>query len=235
MSEEKILDRIKKLLALSGSPNENEAQAALLKAQELMVKYNIEKNELEDPEIAKNKKVVEEILRKSSRRVPWYEGVLARVIGENFKTVVFFRPYWNHEKQCKYKVLISMGLEEDVLITKELYSFTLNQIKRLVKKYTEGMNTKERAGFKNTFIHGFISGLEKGFKEQIEQNNWGLVLVKDALVVEEEKKLGLVKAKPNTGIQPRLDGKIDTYNKGYNEGHKIGSNYNNRRENVLEG
>ena len=34
-----IKDRIQKLLALSVNPNENEAKAALLKAQELMAKH----------------------------------------------------------------------------------------------------------------------------------------------------------------------------------------------------
>lgn len=40
--EEKIVEKIKKLLALSKSPNENEAMAAALKAQALMAKYEID-------------------------------------------------------------------------------------------------------------------------------------------------------------------------------------------------
>ena len=36
-----IKDRIQKLLALSVNPNENEAKAALLKAQELMAKHKL--------------------------------------------------------------------------------------------------------------------------------------------------------------------------------------------------
>lgn len=45
--DEKIADKIQKLLDLAGNnPNENEAKAALLKAQELMAKYNIEQEQL---------------------------------------------------------------------------------------------------------------------------------------------------------------------------------------------
>jgi len=40
--ENKIIEKIEKLIALSGSDNENEAKAAMLKAQELMAKYEIE-------------------------------------------------------------------------------------------------------------------------------------------------------------------------------------------------
>ena len=48
-------EKIKKLLALAESDNENEAKAALLKAKELMAQHKIEEADLED---AQNKKVV---------------------------------------------------------------------------------------------------------------------------------------------------------------------------------
>lgn len=41
---DQIIKRIKKLLSLSQSHNENEAQLALVKAQELMIKHHIEEN-----------------------------------------------------------------------------------------------------------------------------------------------------------------------------------------------
>lgn len=43
-------DKIKKLLALAESPNENEAQAALLKARQLMAEHKIGEADLEEPE-----------------------------------------------------------------------------------------------------------------------------------------------------------------------------------------
>lgn len=48
---EKILNKIKNLLDLANNnPNENEAIAAALKAQELMAKYNIELDQLDSKE-----------------------------------------------------------------------------------------------------------------------------------------------------------------------------------------
>ena len=42
MTTEKIMEKIKKLLALANNnPSEDEAMAAALKAQEMMAKYNI--------------------------------------------------------------------------------------------------------------------------------------------------------------------------------------------------
>ena len=45
----KIADKIQKLLNLAGNnPNEEEAQAALLKAQKLMAQYNVDLESLGD-------------------------------------------------------------------------------------------------------------------------------------------------------------------------------------------
>lgn len=49
-SENKIIDKIEKLLKLSSSSNENEARSAMMKAQELMAKYEIKREQLKDGE-----------------------------------------------------------------------------------------------------------------------------------------------------------------------------------------
>lgn len=49
-SENKIIDKIEKLLKLSSSSNENEARSAMMKAQELMAKYEIKREQLRDGE-----------------------------------------------------------------------------------------------------------------------------------------------------------------------------------------
>lgn len=48
-------EKIKKLLALSKSPNEHEAQSALAKAQQLMAEHKISMAEVEDKEKKKGK------------------------------------------------------------------------------------------------------------------------------------------------------------------------------------
>ena len=56
-ADNKIIDKIEKLIALSNSDNENEAKAAMLKAQELMAKYEIEMSQI-NPDKAKERPVV---------------------------------------------------------------------------------------------------------------------------------------------------------------------------------
>ena len=52
MTKDQLLEKIKKLLALSNSSNPHEAATALLRAQKLMEKYNIEKESLIDDDIS---------------------------------------------------------------------------------------------------------------------------------------------------------------------------------------
>ena len=52
MTKDQLLEKIKKLLALSNSSNPHEAATALLRAQKLMEKYNIEKDSLIDDDIS---------------------------------------------------------------------------------------------------------------------------------------------------------------------------------------
>ena len=56
-ADNKIIDKIEKLIALSSSDNENEAKAAMLKAQELMAKYEIEMSQI-NPDKAKERPIV---------------------------------------------------------------------------------------------------------------------------------------------------------------------------------
>ena len=53
--DENIILKIKKLLALSKSSNQNEAQNAMLKAQKLLIKYKLSLQEIESYSIEKIK------------------------------------------------------------------------------------------------------------------------------------------------------------------------------------
>ena len=220
-NEEKILDKIKKLLSLATSPNENEAKMALMKAQELMIKHNIENidpNNVKEYEKAKNV-IYKDIIQKG--RILWYESSLATVIAKNFKVTSFLAGSGERRR------MIFMGLEEDVYIADYVYNYAFNIMKKIAKKnnYT--------VSIKNTFYNGFINGLADEFKDQIDRNNWGLMIIKDEIVLKEEEKLGLRKLF-RSGIKPKYDNNRNIYDKGYKEGRSAANSYNNSK-NKLEG
>ncbi|MDR0387242.1 MAG: DUF2786 domain-containing protein [Treponema sp.] len=99
---DKIKDRIKKLFALSKSPNANEAAAALEMAQRLMDEYRLIKNEI--PTLDVNE---DEMPRASGFTPPQYEINLAVSIAEAFG--------------CK--VLMSRTLDKQKLIYRNTYKY----------------------------------------------------------------------------------------------------------------
>jgi len=217
MEAEKALERVKKLLALAkDNPNEHEAETAMLHAQEILAKYGMTLKDIEG-EQQELKKVIEISVTEPSGRIPWWKKQLAMVIADNFKCKTFMGGFRYNSS------IIFFGLELDVEIAKEVYQYAELIVDKLAKSYVgktyrQGKSTK---GVRNEFIWGFITGLRDKFQEQINKNNWGLVLVTDALVEKQynEKKL---RKSSNSGIQPEFSGDRDARAKGYQEGQNFG-------------
>lgn len=102
-------EKIKKLLALSKSPNEHEAQSALAKAQQLMAEHKISMAEVEDKEKRKANEHSAGITY-STRRDPWVLR-LSKVISKNYCCESFSR----REKGKQTYKLYFCGLNLQVL------------------------------------------------------------------------------------------------------------------------
>ena len=79
MDKNKIIDKIKKCLALAESDNPNEASAALRQAQKLMEKYGISTGEMRMADISSEKTPAAR-----SRNLPLYLAILVGIIEKAF-------------------------------------------------------------------------------------------------------------------------------------------------------
>jgi len=86
---QKVIERIRKLLALAQSANENEAQAAALKAQELLAEHNLREADLHE---ADDEFVIDGELLSDSR--PW-----RRKLAANVARLYFCEYYYGFVKQ----------------------------------------------------------------------------------------------------------------------------------------
>lgn len=86
--DENIILKIKKLLALSKSSNQNEAQNAMLKAQKLLIKYKLSLQEIESYSIEKIK--IEDFKTNQKFRGKSWKGNLAQVIADNFGCFLYY-------------------------------------------------------------------------------------------------------------------------------------------------
>ena len=59
--------------------------------------------------------------------------------------------------------------------------------------------------------------------ETVEKNNWGLILVKDALVEQKTKDLTNPKGKSCSGKKLNRSGDLGLYTKGYQDGKNLGT------------
>jgi len=90
-----------------------------------------------------------------------------------------------------------------------------------MKQYNKNHITlRSTAGIKNDFILGWIKGLESKYQEQIDKNNWGLVLVKDPLVQQELNKIKLRKGQSSSIQRSNNNG---AYTRGYQQGNSFSS------------
>lgn len=157
---EKILNKIKNLLDLANNnPNENEAIAAALKAQELMAKYNIELDQLDEkPE---TREIVKEIYHQSGRHEmrKWKLG-LAAIIANNFRCKMYV--------MGNQKDVVFYGFKEDAKIALQVFTFLYEVGNKFAVRYynkckKEGKDTR---GVMNTYLKGFRDGVAEVLEKQ---------------------------------------------------------------------
>lgn len=194
-------DKIKKLLALAESPNENEAQAALLKARQLMAEHKIGEADLEEPED-------KEILHKrtsvtfSKRRDGWISN-LAVVIAENYCCMASVGHYKGHQT---YTVQLN-GFKNDVEICERMFLFAVEFVrgKNKMRQWSDNYpyTAKEKRLICNAYGEGFTDGLDEKFDKQSRQQAvYALVLKTPQQVKDSLKDYGTLKA----DFTPTLDG-----------------------------
>ncbi|MCT8978672.1 DUF2786 domain-containing protein [Clostridium sp. CX1] len=208
----KVVEKIKKLLALSESSNENEAKVSLLKAQELLAKHKLSLKEVKEFKIY-NSSIKEKISTISFTKAKW-KAKLAKLIADNFGCYYYFKSRRSH-------TIAFFGREEDIIVCNIVLEYAVDCINSSVRKLRyqysrDGYSTK---GLENDYALGFIKGLNSMFEEQKKANqDWGLVLVKDAEVIEAHEN---IKFKGSINTKTQFQGYTEVYNQGCEDGEKF--------------
>ena len=215
---EKIIERIKKLLSLAQSNNENEALSSLSKARELMAKYKIEMAEVKNKEEQKEEVINGKVAEFTHDGRTIWKSLIVKVVADNFGCYCYI------DRDKKFVVL---GKETDVSVCKGIITFA---IKIVEKEGNKLANSYKRMGYstrglKKEYGIGFARGLEKKFEEQNQQDDtntgYQLMVVKDKEVENAYNKLSLRTAKSQT---KRYNNQNEAYSRGYAEGKKFSAN-----------
>lgn len=215
-----IESRITKLLEMANKGTKHEQTIAMIKAQELMLKYHIEMRDIKQS--TKEKIVTLDIDSKVNCYSDWTMN-LVTIMAKNFRC---HPAYVNKLKtKGKRRSAVVLGFETDAFICKTMIEDGFIMINRLSKaevnyKYR---NREPVNGVKEAYIKGFLLGVEDGFEELIASNNQYALVIQEPEEVKAEAKIqfGTADFKTNS-IKPTEDPEI--INHGYNEGKKFAKN-----------
>lgn len=186
-------DKIRKLLALAESPNEAEAQAALLKARQLMAEHKLTERECREVEPQNVVRQHSEVTC-SKRRDPWCVP-LSAIIGENYCC----KGLRTHRPKSQTQMVGFIGFEDDVRLCIDIFEYAVDcvhsEIRRIKERYAQYDADYIRCRC-DSFGYGFVAGLSAAFDAQTAENKqeWGLVLVTPKEVQDVADKIGKPKA-----------------------------------------
>lgn len=171
---DKIIDKIDKLLRLSRSDNENEARAAMVKAQELIAKHNISREELGQEE---ERQVV--TMTSQAFGEEWVQMV-AGVIASNFRCRALTLMMYSGNFKIRF-----FGFYKDAVVCINIFQYAIKVIRKrfgTLRAIYESVDRKFGGDEKFSYVTGFCAGLQKNFDEQKQNDNQFAL----ALVVPEE-------------------------------------------------
>jgi hypothetical protein len=154
---DKIKDKIKKLFALSKSPNAAEAASALRKAQELMDQYGVSGEDIGRPEIK-----AEEVNTNSGKKPPQYQGRLMFNIAGAFGC----RVAYGFIRRDGYKAVYGstfIGLEHQAKIASFIGTVLLRKMAKARAEYIKSLkrvkNRYQKIIRADQFCRGWVTSV----------------------------------------------------------------------------
>jgi Protein of unknown function (DUF2786) len=196
----KIIDRVKKLLALAESDNEHEAALAASMAQDLMMQHR-----LELAQIQANVEVAPEILEKMVCKYPrlvWKKR-LAQAVADSCDLGVFVRGRRSRQ-------LMFVGTSSGVELAEFLFVYLKRIVARLGRDYLEELDGNRKISGRSEQLHSFNAGMVAGIREVLmkeKAKREGLVRETDspvatrAMVLISREKKAIAEFMANLGLK----------------------------------
>lgn len=231
----KLIEKIRKVMALSSSPNEAEAAAAAEKAQAMLAEYNlsmadISTEEAEEDFIEDREEVTES--------VPW-----RRQIANNVAELYFCSYFFTHRKDptstraCGYirrDIHSFIGAQHNVAVAKMMFKYLCDAVDRMSIEGSMRVTIGERSAYRTSFKWACSLRLSSRIRDRIAAAKRGEIKAESGanlpalldlytktqqqLQVHIEKKVGKLRHTKTRPTQTHLGGALD----GQRAGDKIG-------------
>jgi hypothetical protein len=179
MTEDKkarLLDKIRKLLALATSPNENEAMAAASKVASLLAEHNLSMDEVTAKESNGPLLGVDGVKTSS---VPWRRGIAVNVAALYFSKYVF--QFWKEPtttRPCgyvRYDLHHFFGEKHNVDIAILMFKYLMKTTERLAKEGSMKVAAKGRTSYMTSFKHACSIRLSQRLADRLAAARAGAV------------------------------------------------------------
>jgi len=211
--EDRILRLLQKVLSLANSPNENEAQAAMQKAHQLLMKYNIDLVAL-DRERRFEMRCLGEVKGRHTSAELWLGSLLGRFF---FVEVLWVQSYDVHRDQLG-TVMQVFGTLENLDMAVYVYDYLMRVLDGLWQQYRVTQNVKN-----NRERQRYYAGVLAGFYQKLESQEQALAKTQ-ALIWKGDAQLQAFFRYINPSVQTRQGGGVrvtEAYQAGVNDGQNV--------------
>ena len=211
--DERLLRVLKKVLSLTESPNEHEAQAAVEKARRLLLEYNVDVVEL-DRERNFRSLTLGPI---KARRASW-ELWLAMILNEFFFVEVLWTRTYDALADRDGTALEVYGTPTNLDMTEYVYEYLSQLLERLWQDYRQRESLPG-----NRQRRGYYSGVLQGFHAKLEEQAAGTSSA-GALVWKGDSRLTEYYRYLNPHVETRTTGGVvasTAFRDGVEEGRRV--------------
>ena len=211
--DDRILRLLQKVLSLANSPNENEAQAAMQKAHQLLMKYNIDLVAL-DKKRRFEMRTLGEVKGRHTSAELWLGSLLGRFF---FVEVLWLQSYDAHRDQFG-SVMQVYGTPENLDMAAYVYAYLNRVLDELWKSYRQ-LNAVQNNRERQRYFAGVLAGFYKKLAAQadsLEQT--------EALIWKGDTQLQAFFRYNNPHVQTRQSGGVratEAYRAGLQDGQNV--------------
>jgi hypothetical protein len=150
-----IIERVKKLLALSTSANANEAANAAAAANRLIDAYRLSSADLETNEDEIDPMEEDQDFVYESGRITAWKVSLVNVLASHYGLAIINKPdYSTGRMTSRYRLV---GRRNDIAVAKYMFSYLMNECLRLSVSEARGRGRI----FAASYYQGFVSGIRE--------------------------------------------------------------------------
>lgn len=157
----RLIEKIRKLLALSTSANEHEAQAALQMAVRIMDRHRLEAIDIAE----EGNEAIYRILPTGKKRVAAYQRLITSLLSQYFQVTVIHSQLYDPVADQVKRTFEIFGRRDHVEIAEHCYHFLEQRLLSLWQTYQKNLAGSGRHS-KNSYYLGILHGFQENLRGQ---------------------------------------------------------------------